>query len=336
MSLAQVPDYLRTRTSFGGLGKYYVALFALFGFLLSITQLFGQSPDYLDYANFFDLTRFEGSNIFSVSRFEPGFSVISLVLTILFDSNIVVYSWIVATAILLKGWIIRVCSSSQKVFIIAAAFYLIRYFPLHELTQLRAAFSIALIMVGSILLWRGYLLYGFVMCAMSLSFHISSIVIIPALLLSSTKRWQVVTIALLLFFLTTTVLHYITGYLANFVLILDSYQRGGFGEEAPNPYSIQLLIDWAMIFVSLVMWSKLTSLMKRVVLLELIGMAIFYGGIEFAVIAHRIREFYSVFWVFFVIDGLRQKSTRLLSYSFVLASIVFYFYIFVLAGNFFK
>jgi EpsG family len=336
MSLAQVPDYLCMRTSFGGLGKYYVAFFALLGFLLSITQPLGQSPDYLDYANFFDLTRFEGSNIFGASRFEPGFSAITLVLTILFDSNIVVYSWIVATAILLKGWGIRACSSSQKVFIIAATFYLIRYFPLHELTQLRAALAIALIMVGSILLWRGYLLYGFLMCAMSLLFHMSSMAIIPALLLSSTKRWQVVAIALILFFLTATVLHYITGYLANFVLILDGYQRGGFGEEAPNPFSIQLLIDWAMIFVSLVKWSKLTSLMRRVVLLELIGMAIFYGGIEFAVIAHRIREFYSVFWVFFVIDGLQQKSTRLLSYSFVLASIVFYFYIFVLEGNFFQ
>lgn len=335
MSTAQAPGHLRMRTSFGGLDRYFVTLFVLLGFLLSITQLFGQSPDYSDYTNFFDLTRSEGLNIFNVSRFEPGFSFVTLVLTTLFHSNVVVYSWIVATALLIKGWAIRACPSSQKVFVFVAAFYLIRYFPLHELTQLRAAFSIALIMGGSILLWRGHLLYGIVICGMALLFHMSSAAIIPALLLRPTKRWQVVTIAFLLFFLTTAVLDYIAGYLADFVAILDSYQRGGFGEEAPNPYSIQLLIDWVMIFISLVMWSKLSSLMKRVVLLELIGMAIFYGGIEFAVIAHRIREFYSVFWVFFLIDGMRQKSTRLLSYGFVFVSIVFYFYIFVLDGNFF-
>ena len=336
MGTAQAPGLLKIRTSFGGLDKFFVSLFVLLGFLLSITQLFGQSPDYLDYSNFFDLTRSEGLNIFNVTRFEPGFSFIAFVLTTLSHSNVVVYSWIVTTSLLIKGWTIRAYSSSQKIFVFVAAFYLIRYFPLHELTQLRAALSIALIMSGSMLLWRGYLLYGIVICGLALLFHMSSAAIIPTLFLRPTRRWQVVTIAFVLFFFTTAVLNYITGYIADFVAILDSYQRDGFGEEAPNPYSIQLLIDWVMIFVSLVMWSKLSSLMRRVVLLQLIGMAIFYGGIDFPVIAHRIREFYSVFWVFFLIDGMRLKSTRLLSYGFAFVAIVFYFFIFVLDGNFFN
>lgn len=335
MSATQAPNNLRMQTSIGGVRKYFVALFALIGFLLSITQLFGQSPDYLDYTEFFDLTRAEGSNIFGVSRFEPGFSVFALVLTTLFNTNVVVYSWIVATALLLKGWTIRACTLSQTIFIFVAAFYLFRYFPLHELTQLRAALAIALVMVGSVVLWKENLLYGILICALALAFHMSSAAIIPALFLRSTKRWQVLSIAFLAFFLISIFSGLITGYLANSIAILDGYQNGGFGEDVPNPFSIQLLIDWVMIFASLIMWNKLSLLMKRVVLLELIGMAFFYGGIEFAVIAHRIREFYSIFWVFFVIEGLRQKPTRLLIYGFVLVSIVFYFYIFVLSGIFF-
>ena len=83
------------------------------------------------------------------------------------------------------------------------------------------------------------------------------------------------------------------------------------------------------------MWGRLTLLMKRIVLVEIIGMAIFYGAIEFAVVAHRMREFYSVLWVLFVADGLQIKSTKLITSGFILACIIFYSYIFVIDGVFF-
>ena len=118
--------------------------------------------------------------------------------------------------------------------------------------------------------------------------------------------------------------------------MVDAYQAGGFGEDRPNPFAIQLLIDWTMIAVSLIMWDRLSLLMKRIVLLEIIGMAIFYGGIDFAVIAHRIREFYSVFWVLFVADGLRQNGTRWLTYCFIFVCVIFYSYVFIFSEAFFN
>jgi len=333
--MKQTPGRLNMRISLRRSWNYPIALFAFIGFLLAVTQIFGSSPDYSDYNDFFDLVRSEGLDVLVVSRFEPGFSILALVLTKLFTANVVVYGCIVGAAMLLKGWAINAYSSSQKIFIIVAAFYLARYFPLHELTQLRAACAIALMLTGAIVLWKGNLLFGILICSLALTFHMSAAAIIPALFLTSTKRWQVVFIAFVAFVVVFIFSGLITGYLANLIKILDAYQNGGFGENKPNPFSIHLLIDWTMIAVSLIMWNRLTLLMKRIVLLELIGMAIFYGAIDFAVIAHRLREFYSVFWVLFVVDGLRQKATRLMTYGFVFVSVIFYFYMFIIAGTFF-
>lgn len=317
-------------------GGYSIALFALIGFLISVTQILGESPDYSSYEDFFDLTRSEGLNILVESRFEAGFSILSLALSTMFATNAIVYSWIVVAALLLKGWAIHIYSSSQKIFIVVALFYLVRYFPLHELTQLRAACTMSLIIVGTIFLWVGKLRHGLLIYASSILFHMSATSIILAFFLPATKRWQVILIGSVTYILTFIFTSNLTAYLADYIKILNSYQTNGFGEVKPNPFAIELLIDWAMIALSLVMWHKLSLHMKRIVLIELIGMAIFYGGIDFPVIVHRIRELYSVLWVFFVADGLRQSGTKLVSYSFVYVNIILYLYLYVLSGKFFQ
>jgi hypothetical protein len=153
---------------FKKLSIYVVAIFACFGFLISMTQAFGESPDYNSYNSFFDLVRSERLDIFSISRFEPGFSFLSLVLTTLFSENIIVYSFFVVSALLIKGWVIRGYSSSLITFLIVLAFYFARYFPLHELTQIREAYAIAFLLVATVFLWAGSRFYGFVACGLSI------------------------------------------------------------------------------------------------------------------------------------------------------------------------
>jgi hypothetical protein len=314
---------------------YLILFFISFGFVISCTQIFGESPDYAQYNDFFDLVRNTGLNILFESRFEPGFSILAIVLTKLIATNVIVYSWIVAAALMLKGLAINAYSSNKKIFIFVAVFYLARYFSLHELTQLRAACSIALMLISAIILWRGSFLLGILICALAVTFHLSSIAIIPALFLNSTKRWQALFIALLVFFSAYFFSDLITGYLGNVNSVFINYQSAGFGDIKPNPFAVQVIIDWVMIIFSLIVWNRLSSLMRRIVLLELIGVAIFYGVLEFSVIAHRIREFYSVFWVFFVADGLRQNNTKLVTFSFGFISILFYSYIFIFSKNFY-
>jgi len=88
-------------------------------------------------------------------------------------------------------------------------------------------------------------------------------------------------------------------HLGGYFQTVEMYQQYGFHEVKPNPLSIHLIIDWVVIFGSLMNWKKLSPLMKRIIFIELIGMSFFYGCIKFGVIAHRVRELFSVFWVFF-------------------------------------
>src|ERR1039458_1977397 len=112
--MKQITSRFDMRISFNRRGYYLIALFALCGFLLSVTQILGESPDYSGYADFFDLVRSEGLDVLVVSRFEPGFSIFAVLLIKLFTTNVVVYGCIVAVAMLLKGWAISAYSSSHK------------------------------------------------------------------------------------------------------------------------------------------------------------------------------------------------------------------------------
>lgn len=331
LTLAQYFRFNRQRAyAIGG-----TVLLGLVGFFLAVTRIFGPSPDYISYDIFFDLVRTEGWNTLTESRFEPGFSVAAVILTKLFSFNAVVYACIVFATMLLKGATIRAYSSSHQIFFAVSVFYLVRYFPLHELTQLRAAVAIALILMGAVLIWQDKFFYGLLICALSLSFHMSVVAVIPALFFTSEKRWKVVLAALGVFAFVLVFSGLVTGYLGNLIKIVEAYQTDGFGDIKPKRFAVQLLVDWFFIFASLLMWKKLSSIMKRIVLLELIGMAVFYGGIDFAVVAHRMREIYSVFWLIFVANGLAHRNTRLLCMGFISVSVVFYSYVFFFSGTFF-
>jgi hypothetical protein len=163
----------------------------------------------------------------------------------------------------------------------------------------------------------------------------SAVAIIPALFFRPTKRWHVILISFSVFALIFEGVNILNTYLEDYIRVLAIYNEIGFGDVLPNPFSVGLLLDWGMIVVSLIMWKRLSLVMKRVVFLELIGMAIFYGVISFPLMAHRFGEIFSVFWVLFVADGLRQNVVRIPTAGFAMASIAFYPYVFIFRGDFF-
>jgi hypothetical protein len=326
---------LDIRISLNALGGYLIALFACFGFLLSVTQTFGESRDYFIYDEFFNLVRNEGLNIINVSRFELGFSIISVFLTSIFTSNVLVYSLFVIVVMLIKGWIISIYSARNKVFIVVAVFYLVRYFSLYELTQLRAACAIGFLMIAATFFLSGNRVFGILACVAASMFHMSAILVIATFFLQSSKRSHVLIISFFIFALIFTGTKIIAGYLENYIKVLEIYQNLGFGDIAPNPFSVALLLDWTMIAISLTMWKKLTVVMRHVILFELIGMAMFYGLLDYPILAHRYREIFSVFWLFFVAGSLRQNVLKIPTIGFVVASVAIYSYIFILSKDFF-
>ena len=190
-------------------------------------------------------------------------------------------------------------------------------------------------MVALTFFWRAHTFYGVLACAGALLFHMSAAAMFPTLLFQPTKRWQVIVLGFGAFSLVLTAGNFISNYLGNYIAVFSEYQIAGYGDVAPNPLSAPLLLDWLMIAVSLTLWDLLSLSMKRIVFIQIIGMAIFYGAFDFPVIAHRIREMYSVFWIFFVADGMRVKTMRIPAGGFVVASIGLYSYFFIF-GTFFE
>lgn len=314
---------------------YLIILVAFSGFLLSISQIFGESPDYENYTIFFDLLREEGWGAVYSYRFEPGFKIFAFALISLFDSSLLVFSVFVAVIMLMKVWTIHLVSTSRTIFFIVVGFYFVRYFSLYELTQLRAAFAIAFLMAAAVFFWHGNRFYGLLTCIAAISFHMSAIAVIPALFIKSTNRRNVILLGVGIYLIVLSVSSLIADFLPDYISVFSNYQTTGFGDVEVNQFSIALILDWLVIVTSIILWGKLSLIMKQIVILEVIGMAIFYGAIDFPVVAHRIREFYSVFWIFYVADGLDRKFVNIPVAGFVVASMGLYSYLFVFSGNFF-
>ena len=309
--------------------QYLIVFFSLLGFIISITQVFGLSRDYFNYAEFFDMVRKSQLDIFVSSRFEPGFIIFSLIFVKILNSNITVYSCFVVIAMLLKGWVINYYSVSHKIFFVAAVFYFARYFPLHELTQLRLAIGIGLILVAAIFYWEKNALAGTLVCAAALLFHVSVAAIIPAIFLYSSKRWRVIVTGIITLFLVSIFTAFVTKYISGYIQIINDYESNNvFRELKPNPYAAYLILDWSMIIVSLIFWKRISFTMKRIVFLQVIGLAIFYGAIDFSVTAIRIRELYSVFWIVFIVEGLKKRNMIFITNLFVIGNIIFYTYLY--------
>ncbi len=318
------------------LANYYWLILPLLVFLSAYYQIPGENRDWQSYDDFFELLRIEGTDTFGISRFEPGFVIVSIFFTKLFSGNTAVYGMIAASAMLLKCWTINQLTSRKMVLFFVAIFYITRFAPLHELTQLRVACSAAFLLLAFVLLGRCNRLAGLTACAMALAFHLSAIVVAPFLFIKSSSRRTVIVISVIVFITILFGAGLITNYFQDSISVVKMYQEAGFGDEVPNPLSSAILLDWGMIVVGLFMWDRLSIPMKNVMLLELIGMAIFYASMDFAVISHRIREFLSVFWIFFVAEGLHQELlVKQITILFVSASLILYSYLFIFSSQFF-
>ena len=305
-------------------------------FLFAFYQIPGESRDWQGYDDFFELLRIEDWDALGISRFEPGFAIVSLLLTKIISLNLAVYGMLAAGAIFLKCWIIDNLSSRRIFFSFVMLFYLVRFAPIHELTQLRLACASSFLLLAFVLLLRGMLLGCIAACAAALAFHLSSIVIIPFLFIRSRSRRNTVIISVLVFIAVLFGLASVTEFFQDGITVLRMYQEAGFGDDVPNPLSSGLLLDWAMIIIGLAMWDRLSSPMRHILLLQLIGMAVFYASMDFAVISHRIREFIAVFWVIFVAQGLQRKSpVKEVVVLFVIVNLLLYSYLFIYHEQFF-
>jgi hypothetical protein len=187
-----------------------------------------------------------------------------------------------------------------------------------------------------VLLQRGNRRSGLTACVAALTFHLSAIFIVPLLFLQSCNRRAVITVSVIVFFISLFGLDLLLNYFQDSIRVVMAHQQAGFGDELPNPLSSGLILDWAMIFIGLLLWERISPPMKHILLIELIGMAIFYSSLDFAVISHRVRELFSVFWILFVAQGLqREPLVKDISILFIVINVALYIYLYFYHINLF-
>lgn len=301
---------------------------ALVAFAIAVLQPFGNSPDYEQYEIIFQGVRVDWFSFMRESRYEPGFIAVVGVLSKIFDADILIYGMLVFAAIAAKTTFLAKISFDHY-FWLAIIFYLFRFFPVHELTQLRVALASSIMIYAAFQVWGPSIRKGIAASLLAVAFHFSSLMISPFLLLVRRDRQFTILSAIVVFLGLAAISQLAIAILGENMAVIQMHQQEGFDTRSVNPVSPAFYAEFFIILFSLFCWRDLTGTMQRVVAIELIGFAVLYALIEFPVIAVRGREFFSVLWVMFIAQsGTCARHIRLATYIFVLASIVWALYLY--------
>lgn len=313
-------------------------LLTLLAFVIAVAQPFGLSPDYQNYEIFFDMARREfGHGI--QTRFEPGFVLVSGILTSAISSDVLVYGLLVIIAVSVKLFAFEKFVPVQKslgryYLYLTILFYGTRFFPLHELTQLRVSIATSLVVAIALLVWTGRRLRGTLLIPLATCFHYSSLMLIPFFYLPKPRRLTAVLVTVATGVLLKVLSAPMVAIAQGYFLVFSTYEFG-FASEVPSLLSPVFFPEFFMIVVSLIFWNNLTDLMRRVVFLQMIGFALFYALSDFTVVATRGRDLFSLMWTVFLVQGSAVPlRLRVLLHVFVAMSVALATYQYVILDFF--
>ncbi|EJL72835.1 hypothetical protein PMI12_03746 [Variovorax sp. CF313] len=304
--------------------------------LVAMLQPFGYSPDYIQYDYFFDQLRLDYLYQIKESRFEFGFLHSSYLLTTIFRDNIYVYGFFVFIAVGLKAYFGGRFSTRNCAWIFLA-FYFFKFFPLHELTQLRAAMAASFLIVVfyylSVERYWAALLFSLI----AVSFHNSAGLVLPFYLIPkfALTRGRIVAVSLILYLGCYFASDYLVGFMADRIYVFETYLNAGLESRRNAAFSPVFYPEFLMIILSFIFWSDLSEVMKKILAIEVFGFSIFYGFIDLGVVAVRGHELFSVLWLIFVAQfPFAKKNIRIGVMVFVLGSILIAIYLYFIL-NFF-
>jgi hypothetical protein len=226
--------------------------------------------------------------------------------------------------------------SSALGYSLAMVLFFFKFFPLQDFNQLRGALAIGFLMLVYYQ-WtmRGNLWLAVVFSTCAVLFHYVSAAVLPFLFLANNplvlRRLFAFGFGILLFGLIATSEHFALPFLAESIPRLRFYIGSGAQPAVSTYLSPVFYPEFFLLAVSAFFWKNCTDNMKRVVALQLVGFAIFYGFFEFGAIGTRIREAFSVFWLFYVADyskvttHLKAAILIFVLMNIALGSYLFYF-----------
>lgn len=276
--------------------------------LAAYFQPFGVSRDFVQYDSFLDSVRGVAlRDAILQTRFEPAFVVMAQALAAVTRDNLLILAVIAAAAGGMKMRLLSVAGGTALGTLVATALFLVRFVPLHELTQVRASVALVFLVAALTLRLRGQVRWAIVVALAAIGFHFSSVFIIPALFVRAQTRAHTLLLAVAAMVATALALELVIRVLGPSIAAIAMYQQVGFGENAVNPFSPSVALDVAMCVTGLVLWTQLSSRLRHLLTLQVIGLGIFVGALRYPVFAHRIREMFTLFWILYVALSFRRS-----------------------------
>jgi hypothetical protein len=304
----------------------YFFLFCIFisFYLISYLQPYGISRDILNYFLAFDYLRDSES---WDHRFEYGFIFVVKVLSNTIDNNNIVYAILVAIAATPKIAFFIKCSSGSLALFFTLTILILRFVPALELTQLRLAFSMTFFLYFFYELNKGRYAIAIISAIGSILFHQTAIVpIFFALALQFNKYIKTIFISFLILIIIDK--NEIIAEIINFSITATMYENIGF-ESTIKPFSASIILDWLLILFGLFSWGGITSIMRKIIILLLVSMLIFYSALEYHILAQRLRELFLILVCLYVMESFKCSFLiKTLSIFYVIMSVILYQYIF--------
>lgn len=296
---------------------------------------FGFSPDYFQYIYYFESIQANGLDYALGYRFEPGFALLSFLLMKVIGYPAAVFAIISIFSSVFK---LKLISRNAGVggFLLASILFFFKFFPLQDFNQLRAALSIGFAMLLFLNLSASVLKQALI-AAVAISFHYSSLFVLPFVYLSryDFSMLKILLIGFLSFIIFKLSSIYVLDAFGQFFSVVEAYNSNGVDTARSAVFSPVFYPEFMAMLLLLFFWKDCNRIVRRVIFIQTIGFALFYGLIDLADFAVRGREFFSTFWIFFLAQYNYSKTKiKYVQILFFLMSCVLCVYIFYVLDYF--
>ncbi len=315
---ARVQSSLRKSGSAGVSHAVVLISSLLFG---TLALLFvGLARDFEGYAGYFAILRGFNLDEIIAQRFEPVFAILSMPLAGLLASDVAVMASLAMLAFYLKCLALRRLSIGPLTFVLVLVFFLVRFAPLHEFTQIRIALALS---VWLLAISRAQdKLFWLLLVLLPLT-HYSAIVLVPftlawRLLKTDPQRYLRIE---RFFWLGTSTLVVLVGivmmmlipYLAIVFIIIDVYSNtSSFGDAPVNLFNLPTLLDivFLLAFFAVGFFARSTPEQRFWLWMQLVGLIVFVAMRNLPIISHRMHEMFNLSWMLYLACTVLLRDAR--------------------------
>lgn len=277
--------------------------------------LIRHGADFQNYSAYFDVVRSSPIKDLLFARIEPLFVVLAAFLTSLTPSNVLSYWLLLLISLELKFLTIagRAFLSRWTAWAVIT-FYLVRFFPLHELTQIRVSVALAIVL-PAFARPRSRLSWPLMIAA--LLTHYSMIALVPFFLMlkfleknpCSYVRHEKAIWAVTLVAGVAVALYAASAIdeLSRYFTTLQIYEYEGFGTDI-RLLNAAVLADLFGLLAALVVIGKMRLRTRFWVYVQFVGVTAFFAFHAFPIVAYRLREVVSVLWLFYLLDAFHDRA----------------------------